>query len=189
MQGLRYRSSIRAAEIPITPRCQSSPTSVKIRRCSNAGFCRSISVISAEMASSSRRRSVFHFSICCDSKSACSSSCVSSNCTAVSTLPIRPVTLMRGAIRKDTVSDWQVVRSALAFRASASSPGRCVWASISSPIRVNDLFSPVKGTTSASVAIATRSPYWASIISCTSSPWACCSSAEISLKAIAAPHK
>ena len=69
----------------------------------------------------------------------------------------RPAALMRGASRKPIACASRPPGSVLATRISARRPGLAVAASARSPARTSRRFSPRSGTTSATVASATRS--------------------------------
>ena len=110
------------------------------------------------MSASASFRCRLHCSSCFASGMASSIVSASSNDTASFGEPNRPAALMRGASVKARLVAVSVFPCIPVSSSSASKPGRSVLASNRNPCCTRKRFSPVRETTSATVAIAAKSP-------------------------------
>ena len=157
MAGFPSLSDNLAATMPITPGCQSSPSTTRIRSRRRLGFSRSWERAESKIPPSVSLRCSFSLQISSASSSACCSSSVIKRWTAREGSPILPVALMRGISVYATVSAESSLSSSPAIRIRARSPGRSVLFKSERPYLTRDRFSPVSGTTSPIVPRATKS--------------------------------
>ena len=180
MVGKLYSSRRREAVRPITPGFQPSPRTIRMRWAEKSKFL-SCSSAAARISRSTLCRRAFS----CSSSSAWATARKGSSWVSSSNErraePSRPPAFSRGAMRKAMPSLVSAPGSMRALSISAASPGR-TWPALMRfrPRCTMARFSPVRETTSATVAMAARSMR---AMAASSPPSAC-----TSLKATPAPQ-
>ena len=185
------RSTTRDARIPITPRCQSFPSTTTRRASRKLASASNWCSISSSAASSVCLRSVFSRSSFSANSFARTRSRVVKSSTTSDATSMRPAALMRGASRKpmSTVLSARFAGSSLACSIKARRPaptGRC---SSVRPRLAITRFSPSSGTESATVASTSIFRNDGSIFVRVRSRSSASSSACASLNATPAPHR